>query len=304
MINLNYQHLYYFWEVAKHGGITKACEKLLLAQPTVSAQLKQFSKSIGLKLFNRNGRNLVLSEDGKMVFEFASQIFSLGNNLKKRIQLGENTSITTIKIGIADVLSRELVFNLINPLLADDLNIFLQCHDDETHALLGKLALGELDIVISDVPVNPFIKVKSYNHLIGESSVTFIGSYQLVAKFKPGFPNSLSNAPFLMPMKGTSLRQILDNWFDENNLVPKIVAELADIDLFEDFGKSGIGFFALPNVATRGILKNKNFKSLGRAETAKESFFIISPEKILKNEIALLILENARANIFNKIKQN
>ncbi|MEY4395656.1 MAG: hypothetical protein RL595_2905 [Planctomycetota bacterium] len=301
MTNLNYQHLYYFWEVAKHGGITKACEKLLLAQPTVSAQLKQFSKSIGLELFKRNGRNLVLSEDGKMVFEYASKIFSLGNNLRQKIQLGEKASNTTIRIGIADVLPRELVFSLINPLMADGLNIFLQCHDDETHALLGKLALGELDIVISDVPVNPFIKVKSYNHIIGESPVTFIGSYQLVARFKPGFPESLAKAPFLMPMKGTSLRQILDNWFDENNIIPNIVAELADIDLFEDFGKSGKGFFALPHVATTGILKNQNLKILGKALGAKESFFIISPEKILKNEIALLILKNAKASLFNQV---
>ena len=301
MTNLNYQHLYYFWEVAKHGGITKACEKLLLAQPTVSAQLKQFSKSIGLQLFKRNGRNLVLSEDGKMVFEYASKIFSLGNNLRQKIRLGEKASNTTIRIGIADVLPRELVFSLINPLMADGLNIFLQCHDDETHALLGKLALGELDIVISDVPVNPFIKVKSYNHVIGESPVTFIGSYQLVARFKPGFPDSLAKAPFLMPMKGTSLRQILDNWFDENNIVPNIVAELADIDLFEDFGKSGKGFFALPHVATTGILKNQNLKILGKALGAKESFFLISPEKILKNEIALLILKNAKASMFNQL---
>lgn len=301
MTNLNYQHLYYFWEVAKHGGITKACEKLLLAQPTVSAQLKQFSKSIGLELFKRNGRTLVLSEDGKMVFEYASKIFSLGNNLRQKIRLGEKASNTTIRIGIADVLPRELVFSLINPLMADGLNIFLQCHDDETHALLGKLALGELDIVISDVPVNPFIKVKSYNHVIGESPVTFIGSYQLVARFKPGFPDSLAKAPFLMPMKGTSLRQILDNWFDENNIVPNIVAELADIDLFEDFGKSGKGFFALPHVATTGILKNQNLKILGKASGAKESFFLISPEKILKNEIALLILKNAKASMFNQL---
>jgi len=301
MTNLNYQHLYYFWEVAKHGGITKACEKLLLAQPTVSAQLKQFSKSIGLELFKRNGRTLVLSEDGKMVFEYASKIFSLGNNLRQKIRLGEKASNTTIRIGIADVLPRELVFSLINPLMADGLNIFLQCHDDETHALLGKLALGELDIVISDVPVNPFIKVKSYNHVIGESPVTFIGSYQLVARFKPGFPDSLAKAPFLMPMKGTSLRQILDNWFDENNIVPNIVAELADIDLFEDFGKSGKGFFALPHVATTGILKNQNLKILGKALGAKESFFLISPEKILKNEIALLILKNAKASMFNQL---
>ena len=301
MTNLNYQHLYYFWEVAKHGGITKACEKLLLAQPTVSAQLKQFSKSIGLQLFKRNGRNLVLSEDGKMVFEYASKIFSLGNNLRQKIRLGEKASNTTIRIGIADVLPRELVFSLMNPLMADGLNIFLQCHDDETHALLGKLALGELDIVISDVPVNPFIKVKSYNHVIGESPVTFIGSYQLVARFKPGFPDSLAKAPFLMPMKGTSLRQILDNWFDENNIVPNIVAELADIDLFEDFGKSGKGFFALPHVATTGILKNQNLKILGKALGAKESFFLISPEKILKNEIALLILKNAKASMFNQL---
>ena len=301
MTNLNYQHLYYFWEVAKHGGITKACEKLLLAQPTVSAQLKQFSKSIGLELFKRNGRTLVLSEDGKMVFEYASKIFSLGNNLRQKIRLGEKASNTTIRIGIADVLPRELVFSLMNPLMADGLNIFLQCHDDETHALLGKLALGELDIVISDVPVNPFIKVKSYNHVIGESPVTFIGSYQLVARFKPGFPDSLAKAPFLMPMKGTSLRQILDNWFDENNIVPNIVAELADIDLFEDFGKSGKGFFALPHVATTGILKNQNLKILGKALGAKESFFLISPEKILKNEIALLILKNAKASMFNQL---
>ncbi|MFZ9823593.1 MAG: LysR substrate-binding domain-containing protein [Gemmataceae bacterium] len=236
-----------------------------------------------------------------MVFEYATKIFSLGNNLRQKIRLGEKASNTTIRIGIADVLPRELVFSLINPLMADGLNIFLQCHDDETHALLGKLALGELDIVISDVPVNPFIKVKSYNHIIGESPVTFIGSYQLVARFKPGFPESLAKAPFLMPMKGTSLRQILDNWFDENNIIPNIVAELADIDLFEDFGKSGKGFFALPHVATTGILKNQNLKILGKALGAKESFFIISPEKILKNEIALLILKNAKASMFNQV---
>ncbi|MEM7677883.1 MAG: LysR family transcriptional regulator, partial [Myxococcota bacterium] len=78
---LNYHHLLYFWAVAKEGSVAKASEVLRLAQPTVSGQVKQLEHALGEQLFQRKGRNLVLTDAGELVFGYADEIFGLGREL-------------------------------------------------------------------------------------------------------------------------------------------------------------------------------------------------------------------------------
>ena len=79
---LNYHHLLYFWMVAKKGSIARACEELRLAQPTISEQLRALEENLGEKLSARQGRWLVLTETGQVVYRYADEIFALGSGLR------------------------------------------------------------------------------------------------------------------------------------------------------------------------------------------------------------------------------
>ena len=85
MIPFNYHHLYYFYVIAQEGSIVKATKQLNLAQPTLSAQLKQFENFLNVQLFIRENRRLVLTEEGHRVLSYARMIFDIGQELKDRM---------------------------------------------------------------------------------------------------------------------------------------------------------------------------------------------------------------------------
>ena len=298
MQHLNFQHLLYFWVVAKQGTIAKACETLFLTQPTISAQLKSLEKEVGTQLFSRVGRNLVLTDMGRTVFEYADEIFSLGRELQQTINGKPPGHIRKLVVGIADVLPRMLAYRLLEPVTRLKEPVRIVCHDDKTEQLLARLALGELDVVLSDVPASPFIKVRAYNHLLGECSVSLMGDSELVNKYKKGFPKSLDGAPFLMPMEGSSLRRSLDEWFNSIGVTPEIRGEFADFDLFEAFGSVGIGLFVVPTVVEEIVCQQHPVKLLRRVTEIKERFFAISVERRLKHAAVVAITDAARKQLF------
>jgi LysR family transcriptional activator of nhaA len=176
-------------------------------------------------------------------------------------------------VGIADVLPRMIVYRLLEPAMHLPEPVQLVCHDDKTEKLLARLAINELDVVLSDVPASPFVKIRAYNHLLGECAVSFMGNAQLVAKYRHNFPKSLDGAPFLLPMEGSSLRRSLDQWFDSLGIRPAVRGEFGDCDLFEVFGSVGIGIFAVPTVVEESVRQQHPVKLLGRIEVDQGTFF-------------------------------
>lgn len=298
MNQLNYQHLFYFWTVAREGTIAKACEVLFLTQPTISAQLRSLEREVGAKLFNRVGRHLVLTDVGRMVFQFAEEIFSLGRELKETLNGKPTGRMRKLVVGIADVLPRMLAYRLLEPALHMDEPVQLICYDDKTEQLLARLAINELDVVLSDIPASPFVKVRAYNHLLGECSVSVMGDAKLVERYRKGFPESLDGAPFLMPMEGSSLRHSLDQWFGSIGIRPQFRAEFADCDLFEAFGAVGTGLFVIPTVVEKSVCQQHPVKVLGRIDAIKERFFAISVERRLKHSAVVAITDAARKRLF------
>ncbi len=290
---LNYHHLYYFWVVAKEGSIAKATQKLRLAQPTISAQLKSFEQALEGKLFEREGRGLKLTETGSQVYSYAEEIFSLGNEMLASLK-GMITPQVKLRVGIADVLPKIIAHRLIEPALKLPEKIQLSCHEDRHENLLAKLALHELDIILSDAPANPHIKIKAFNHMLGECGVTIFGSESLYKKFKRNFPRSLVQAPFLLPSSGTVLRKSLDQWLDENDISVSIVGEFDDSALIKVFGEAGRGLFAVPSVIADDVKRFHQVKILGRIPQIREKFYAITMERKIKNPAAIAICQSAR----------
>lgn len=290
---LNYHHLYYFWIVARKGSVTEASKELRLAQPTISAQIKTFEDSLGEKLFEKDGRKLKLTDTGQIALRYAEEIFSLGNELFDVVEgkMAERPEI--LRIGISEVVPKHMAHNIIEPVFTYQPTPKIICFEDSTENLLAELAVKHVDIIISDCPTPSNIKVKAFNHLIGESEVTWLGTEALVKKFKKPFPQCLDGAPVLLSLATMTIRREIDRWFEEEKISPVVVGEFQDSALLKIFAKEGHGFMHVPAVIENEICKESNLKVVGRCRSVKEKFYLISIERKIKHPAVARIIAEA-----------
>jgi LysR family transcriptional regulator, transcriptional activator of nhaA len=168
---VNYKHLQYFWAVAREGSVTRAAEVLHVTQPAISAQLARLERQLGAKLFTRSGRNLMLTEAGRTAFDYADEIFTLGQELEGVLRGGRAGRPVRLTAGVSNALPKLIAFRLLAPALGLDPAVRLTIRDDRPDRLLADLAIHELDLVLTDTPLTPAINVRAFSHLLGESEV-------------------------------------------------------------------------------------------------------------------------------------
>jgi len=295
---LSYHHLLYFWTVAREGSIARASERLDLTQPTISAQLRALERSLGQKLFERAGRNLVLTETGQRVFDYAQEIFALGRELQDTLDGRPSGKPMRLLVGVAETMPELIVYRLLEPALRLPEPVQIICEHGKPDDLLTQLALHKLDVVIVDAPVAPYVKVHCFNHLLGECSVSFVATEKLAATYRRGFPQSLDGAPFLLPPQNAVLRRSLDQWFAAQGIRALIRGEFADPSLLKTFGEMGVGIFAVRTAVEKETLRRYKVNLLGRVESIREQFYAISLERKLKHPAVVAITEAARGKLF------
>lgn len=295
---LNYHHLLYFWTVAREGSVVRAAEALSLTQPTISGQIRALEDALGEKLFERAGRRLVLTEVGRLVFRYADEIFTLGRELLDTLNDRPTGRPYRLVVGIADVMPKLIVRRLIEPALALPEGVQVICREDKTERLLAALSLHELDVVLADTPMGPGVSVRAFNHLLGESPVSILGTRALAQKLRRNFPRSLDQAPILLPTENTVVRRSLDQFFAANDVRPRIVGEIEDSALLKSFGEAGMGVFPAPAVIEQDVCRQFGVQVIGRLEGVRERFYAISVEKKLKHPAVVAISENARRQLF------
>ncbi|PRQ04796.1 transcriptional activator NhaR [Enhygromyxa salina] len=295
---INYHHLLYFWTVAKEGNIADAAKRLRVSQPTISTQIRTLEQALGVELFDRSGRRLVLSELGQVAFRYAEDIFSLGREMVDVLHERPTGRPLQMVVGITYVIPKLIAYRLLMPALGLSEQLHVVCREDRFDRLLGQLARHELDLVLSDVPIGPDISVKAFNHLLGSSGVTFFAEPALASKYKRGFPKSLDGAPFLLPMTGSAVRRELDRWFDEHDLRPEIVGQFDDSALLKVFGQRGVGVFAGPTAIETEIKQDYGVRVIGRTDTIQERFYAITVERRLEHPGVVAVSESAKRTLF------
>lgn len=296
---LNYQHLHYFWVVAREGSIARATVVLHLTQPTISTQLKTLERSLGTPLFERRGRNLVLTDTGQLVFRYADEIFRTGRELTDALARGGGAMPTRLVVGISDSLPKLTTWRLLQPALAIVPRFRLTCRIDKTDRLVADLAAHALDVVLADAPVSPSSPVRTFSHLLGECGVTIFGADALARRHTRGFPRSLDGAPFVLQTENTALRRSLDAWCIAQGIRPHITCEVEDVALLQVFGQEGMGLFAAPTVVEAQIRKQYGVRVVGRLPDVREKFYAISVERKLMHPGVVALSNAARTRLFN-----
>ena len=297
---LNYHHLLYFWMVAKEGGVSRASEQLHLAQPTLSSQIQKLEKALGVKLFDRVGRSMVLTDTGQVVYRYADEIFSLGRELCDSLKGVPTKTAVRLTVGVPDVLPKLVVYELLKPALEIGDQVRLVCYEGKFNDLLTELALHRLDIMLSDSPLSPGMHVRAFNHVLCESGVTIFATGTLAQKFQSRFPRSLDGAPMLLPTQNTSSRRSLEQWFDATGIRPQVMHEFEDSAVMKVFGQHGEGLFASPTAIEQEICRQYKVRPVGRIEEIRERYYAISVERRLKHPAVVKILAAARQTLFGQ----
>jgi LysR family transcriptional activator of nhaA len=295
---LNYHHLLYFWTVAKEGSIARACEKLRLAQPTISGQLRLLEDTLGEKLFTKQGRGLALTEVGQVVYRYADEIFGLGRELLDVLKGRPRGRSLRLFAGVSDLIPKLIAYRVLRPALEMPEPAQIVCDEGSPAHLLAELAEHRIDLVLSDAPIPSTIPVKAFNHLLGTSTVTVFAAPQLAAQYRRNFPACLDGAPFLLPMTESSLRRSLEQWFEAENISPRLVGEFKDRALMTTFGQGGAGLFAGPSATEKEIREYYHVAAVGRVDSIVEHYYAISAERKLKHPAVVRISEAAREDLF------
>jgi LysR family transcriptional activator of nhaA len=297
MRHLNYNHLLYFQTVSREGSIARAAEVLHLTPQTISGQIKLLEQAVGAPLFERVGRGLILTDTGQTVREYADAIFSLGAELALWVSRGQAGASGTLNVGIVNSIPKLVAHRVLQTVLDTDPPLRLVCRESGLQSLLADLSVHRLDLVLSDRPIPMGFSVKAFNHALGESPISFYGQEPLARKMKAGFPKSLDGAPVLLPVADSALRRSLDAWFDQLDVNPIVVAEFDDSALLKAFGEAGAGAFPAPRFIERELRHTYHVQPIGAAESVHESYYAISPERVVRNPAVRRITDAARERL-------
>jgi len=297
---MNFKHLHYFWVTAKAGGVMRASEQLHTTPQTLSGQIKLLEDRIGRKLFRKNGRQLELTEDGRVALGYAEEIFTLGSALEAAMRERQEgaTRVLDFRVGVADSVPKSVAYRLLEPAQGMDQPVRLICHEGKFPDLLATLALHRLDLVISDEPLSRQVSVKAFNHPLGSSPMTFFCAPSLQPRLKGAFPQCLNGAPMLVPNPTNSVGKQLEAWLTRHQLHPRVVGEFDDTALMKAFGREGRGVFLAPALLEEETATQYGGIVIGRSDELVEEFFAITVDRRISHPCVAAITSAARGTLF------
>jgi LysR family transcriptional activator of nhaA len=276
---LNYHHLLYFWTTATEGGVGAAARKLKLAQPTISGQLRELERTLGVELFRRTGRRLELTPMGRRVFERADAIFSIGREILDLVGGHSPVEALRLVVGFADVLPNLVRCRLLQPALQVPEPVYIVSKQDTTERLLADLATQAIDLMLTDAPIRHGGHVRAYSHLLAESDVAIFASPALALELRPEFPRSLNRAPLLLPTETAMLRRSLESWWQGEGIEPRPVGEFDDGTVLGGLAQAGVACFAAPTSIATTLQPCFGLEQVGVCAGIQERYYAVTLER-------------------------
>jgi LysR family transcriptional activator of nhaA len=294
---LNYHHLRYFWCVAKEGNLQRAATRLHVSAPSISAQIHELEQALDAKLFRRSGRVNVLTDAGEMTLRYAEEIFSLGTDLIRAIEQRPTLRAVRLLVGVVDSFPKLITFEILKPAFALPA-AHIVCREGKSDHLLAQLAVHRLDIVLADEPAASSVAFRAFNHRLGESGVTLCATPSLAARLRRGFPQSLHDAPALLPAENTPLRRNLEAWFRARHVTPRVIAEFDDLALMKAMASQAPGFVPVPTVVLREATERYGLRVIGEATGCRDEFYAITAERRITHPAVALLTQHAQQLVF------
>jgi LysR family transcriptional activator of nhaA len=295
--DLNFLHLFYYWMVVRHGGITSACQRLHLTQPTISTQIRKLEKSLGHELFNRSGRELEMTDVGKTIFEYADDMFAVSREMLGALRGVPSQRSLRLHVGVPMVMPKLITYRLLQPILHFPQALQIVCQSAPLDDLVAELMRHQHDVILSDTPIPSSKRVRTYSHPLGSCGIAICATPALAAQLQRRFPQSLDGAPMLLPALNTEMRRLIDGWLDDTGISPRITAEINDSALLQTFGGGGAGVFPIPAAVLPEAKRRYDVELVGQLDKLQLHFYAITLQRKLTHPAVVAISEAAKEGL-------
>lgn len=262
--NINYQHLFYFWNVVKEGSFTKAGKKLGLAQPTISGQILTFEKSMGSTLISRNGRNISLTETGHIVFNYAQKIFSLGDRMTDDVRFASYSEHHRLVIGCRSSIPSSVLGKITSFFYDKVEDNRLTCLLENNENIMNGLVRNQVDVVITDEPISYVNGAPIYMQNLIESEISAFCNLEKIETYNNNLPLLLERVPCIMPTQNTRLRNLLEEWFMSLKIRPIMICEIENYDHIMCMAKNSPYLIFAPVIMENDLNEKIDFHEIYR----------------------------------------
>ncbi|MEW6080156.1 MAG: LysR family transcriptional regulator [Thermodesulfobacteriota bacterium] len=296
---MNYHHLYYFWMISREGSLSRAANRLRLTHSTLSEQLKMLEDFLGQKLFDRMGRRLVLTQFGAEVAQYADEIFRLGNELIEMARGRSQIQRSVFRAGVVGSIPKTIVYRLLEPSVEQQETFSLEIRQGTLNALMEMMFRNRLHVILSDQPPRDAMIYRVTSRKLGDTELFLYGAPEVAERYRPGFPDSLADAPLLLPARGTNLRQSLDQWFADRALEMNVIGEFDDSGLLRTFGVFERGLFPVRSVLVDEVEETHAVQRVGLLAGIRESYYAVYQNRRVTHPYILEIINAARKRLLS-----
>lgn len=292
---MNYHHLYYFYTIAKIGSISKASETLHISQPALSAQLKQFEHFLKRPMFERHKKRLRLTEDGRMVLDYAERIFDLGQQLEDALRDRPPGGHLGIQIGIMSGTPRAFTEAMVSHVLKSNPGAHVFVEEKTLDLLIERLTNLHLDVLLTDTPVSDAEGIDCQSTFIGRVPVVFAASPVLARRYEKALAEH-AEAPFVLSTSPNTIYQQVKDFLSSGRMKARVMAEVQDISIAGRLAIHGYGIAPLSSY----LLENRPYSNSLRAlkwklsEPIYESLYLVTRNRKWPNPLAVQLLKSFR----------
>lgn len=287
---MNYHHLYYFKTIAEEGTISRAATRLRLGQPTLSAQLRTFEDTLGITLFERRHKRLILTEQGKVALEYAKGIFKMGSEMIEVLHDRLRPNRPSLHIASLDSIPKQIILQLVKAAYAVT-PCQVSLSEGKSDELIRELASHRVDLVITNfLPMGVDAK-GLFPRPVSKRNVAFYGA-PAFKSLRKNFPRSLSGLPMILPTYDSKLRYDIDSWAQGNALELDIIAETQDIAMKKHMAVDGLGLIPTATHTVTQEVRAGDLVEIGSIQGVHEELYLISAKRKIENPIAAQLMKS------------
>ena len=278
MSRLNYHHLYYFWQVAKNGNLSRTADQLHVAQSALSSQIRQLEDSLKVQLFDRTGRQLQLTESGHQALRIADEIFARGNELEKLLLEGHQPEDAIVRIGTLATMSRNFIEAFIGPLIDSEHDRYSLTSMSQT-GLLNALADHQIDLALTNAEVQGSGRQIWHCQLLDSQPVSVIGppDQHLPDRLGPEY----IGRRWVLPPTSSSIRTAFDALAAQHQLEPEVQAEADDMPMLRLLARDSGALAVIPHVVVKDELASGLLCQYLTLPNVFENFYAVSIQRQL-----------------------
>ncbi|MEM9840320.1 MAG: LysR family transcriptional regulator [Pseudomonadota bacterium] len=289
MVGLNFHHLRYFWAVAHEGNLTRTAERLNVSQSALSLQIKQLEERLGQKLFERRGRQLVLTEAGKIALDHADVIFSTGEELVDTLSERGTDRQRRLRVGALSTLSRNVQIAFLRPALKE-LGSPISVQSGSLVELTKRLTEQKLDVVLTNQVPLATSDTRWLSTAISQQPVSLIGAPERDLPERT-LEEVLSQEPLIVPSRDSGIRQGFDSLLDSLGVTPNIIAEVDDMALLRLLAREKAALTLVPPIVVVGELQSGRLVEVAALPQLRETFYALTVPRRFPNPALKVLLE-------------